>query len=300
MDCAAVSVSVGTVPLGDVDAANSLLQASGVTRVTQPASTSASVAKFAIVGVWPLLSGSWMVAPQPPVARSTKLGTLPAAIFSPSAWPLSAGPSRNCAFVQTDATVVISLIVTVGGALPPNTDSKAMAGLSPPDLSAADLPPWATRYNVVSLPAAFGASSTKRPSAPVLICASCLGAPALAPKSVTVEFAIGAPPPSTCPLIGRCGHRRIRQRASHDKRADPCATTPNAFAPKRGHIHSGLLRFNVATIFRPPAIQHSSLVHDGETGTRAGCGRTLRAQTGLNTDLWFSPHRRSRRRMCAP
>ena len=31
---------------------------SGVTRVAQPASASASVAKFAIVGVWPLLSGS--------------------------------------------------------------------------------------------------------------------------------------------------------------------------------------------------------------------------------------------------
>ena len=91
IDCAAVSVSVGTPPFGRVAAAKSLSHASGVTRVTQPASTSASVAKLAIVGVWPLLSGSWMVAPQPPVARSTKLGTLPAAIFSPQRVPLDRG-----------------------------------------------------------------------------------------------------------------------------------------------------------------------------------------------------------------
>ena len=58
MDCAAVSVSFGASPFGGVVAVKSLAHASGVTRVTHPASTSASVAKFAIVGVWPLLSGS--------------------------------------------------------------------------------------------------------------------------------------------------------------------------------------------------------------------------------------------------
>ena len=58
IDCAAVSVSVGAAPVGGVAAAKSLSHASALTRVTQPASTSASVAKLAIVGVWPLLSGS--------------------------------------------------------------------------------------------------------------------------------------------------------------------------------------------------------------------------------------------------
>ena len=46
-----------------------------------------SVANVAIVGVWPLLSASRMTAPYPPVARSTKLGTLPAAMRKPSVWP---------------------------------------------------------------------------------------------------------------------------------------------------------------------------------------------------------------------
>ena len=58
MDSAAVSVSLGASPFGDFAAWNSMSQAMGVTRVAQPASASASVAKLAIVGVWPLLSGS--------------------------------------------------------------------------------------------------------------------------------------------------------------------------------------------------------------------------------------------------
>ena len=84
MDCAAASVSFGALPRGSVAAANSLLQASAVTRVAQADSRSASVAKLAIVGVWLLLSESWIVVPHPPVCRSTKLGTLPAAIRRPS------------------------------------------------------------------------------------------------------------------------------------------------------------------------------------------------------------------------
>jgi hypothetical protein len=52
-----------------------------------------------------------MVAPQP----STKLVTLSAAILSPSECPLIAVPSMNCAFVHTDATVVISLRTTFAG-----------------------------------------------------------------------------------------------------------------------------------------------------------------------------------------
>src|SRR5438445_645088 len=63
MDWAAASVSVGAAPRGGVAAANSLAHASAVTRVAQPDSRSATVAKLAIVGVWPLLSGSWMDQP---------------------------------------------------------------------------------------------------------------------------------------------------------------------------------------------------------------------------------------------
>jgi hypothetical protein len=85
-----------------------------------------------------------MVTPYPPVSTSTKFGTLPAAMRSPSALPLMAVPSRNCALVQTDATVVNSLIVTLAGGLLPITEMSAMAGLSPPPLLAADTPPWAT------------------------------------------------------------------------------------------------------------------------------------------------------------
>ena len=58
MASAAVSVSVGASPLGGLAAWNSISHAMGVTRVAQPASASASVAKLAIVGVWPPLSGS--------------------------------------------------------------------------------------------------------------------------------------------------------------------------------------------------------------------------------------------------
>jgi hypothetical protein len=58
MASAAVSVSLGAGPLGGLAAWNSMSQALGVTRVAQPASVSAGVAKLAIVGVWPLLRGS--------------------------------------------------------------------------------------------------------------------------------------------------------------------------------------------------------------------------------------------------
>src|SRR5579871_4297452 len=142
MFSAAVRVSFGEAPVGDVAAYDRLLHASDLTSVTHPASKSASVAKFAIVGVWLLLSGSCMALPHPPVSTSTKLGTLPAAMRRPSAWPLSAAPSRNCALVQTEATVVNSLMVTFSGALFPSTARRAMAGLL--SLLPLGMPPVAT------------------------------------------------------------------------------------------------------------------------------------------------------------
>ena len=143
MVSAAVSVSLGASAFGDFAAWKSISQAMGVTRVAQPASASASVAKFAIVGVWPLLSGSWMGPPHPPVERSTKFGTLPAAMLRLSAGPLIAAPSRNCALVQTDATVVISLMVRWAGGVAPSTARNAISGLSPALLLTEATPPLA-------------------------------------------------------------------------------------------------------------------------------------------------------------
>src|SRR5262249_2516218 len=48
---------------------------------------------------------------------------------------------------------------------------------------------------------ADGALIENRPSAPVRAWPNCCGLPALAAKSVTVELAIGAPPPSTWPAM---------------------------------------------------------------------------------------------------
>src|SRR5271170_2703245 len=117
IEIAAASVSVGALPSGPVAAPKKLLHASTVTRVMQPAITSDSVLKFAMVGVWVLFRESWIMPPYPPVARSTKLGTLPAAMRRPSAYPLIPAPSRNGACVHTEATVVISLMLTVAGGL---------------------------------------------------------------------------------------------------------------------------------------------------------------------------------------
>ena len=63
MNSAAASVSVGALPSGAVAAANRLSHASAFTRVAQPASTFASVAKLARVGVCVLFSPSAIVAP---------------------------------------------------------------------------------------------------------------------------------------------------------------------------------------------------------------------------------------------
>src|SRR5215475_10091638 len=105
-----------------------------------------------------------MAPPQLPVARSTKLGTLPAAIFSCSGWPLIAVPSMNWLCVHTDAIVVISLIVTVGGGFEPNTAISAMAGLSPAALLVAGVPLFATKYRIASFAGSGAAAIVKRPS----------------------------------------------------------------------------------------------------------------------------------------
>ena len=86
-----------------------------------------------------------MVMPQPPVTKSTKLGTLPAVILSCNGKPLIAVPSMNWLCVHTEATVVISLIVTFARALAPSTVINAVASFGPVPLSAAVRPPFAVR-----------------------------------------------------------------------------------------------------------------------------------------------------------
>jgi len=210
IDSAAFSVLVGRPPPGGAAAANRLLQASAFTRVTQAASRSASVAKLAMVGVWLLLSGSWMAPPHPPVSTSTKLGTLPAAMRRLSGWPASVVSSRNCAFVHTDATVVISLRTTLEGGFAPRIVISAIAGLLPAPLLAEATPPVATRYRLASgVPVP---RITNLPSLSVLLCASCLGVPAPAANSVTVDWVIGRPPPNTWPLMSAANIRVAENR----------------------------------------------------------------------------------------
>ena len=111
-----------------------------------------------------------------------------------------ADPSMNWLWVQTDAMVVSSLIVTLDGGLLPSTVSSAIAAFSPLSLLAFGSPPTARMYRLVSLWAPV-LLTRKRPSPSVLVCASCLGAPALASHKVTVDWATGAPAPSTCPVM---------------------------------------------------------------------------------------------------
>src|SRR5262245_9371545 len=106
----------------------------------------------------------------------------------------------NWICVHTVATVVISLIVTVAGGCAPTEAIRAMAALSPLDGFAASLPPFAARYRIDPL-GTDGTLIENRPSAPVRAWPSRCGLPALAANSVTVELAIGAPPPSTRPAM---------------------------------------------------------------------------------------------------
>src|SRR5262245_27206331 len=106
----------------------------------------------------------------------------------------------NWLCVHTVATVVISLIVTLAGGWAPTEAIKAMAGFSPLDGFAAGLPPFAARYRIDPL-GTDGAPIENCPSAPVRAWPNCFGVPTLAAKNVTVELAIGAPPPSTWPAM---------------------------------------------------------------------------------------------------
>src|SRR5208337_3517178 len=189
----ASSVFLGVVPPVGVAALKKRARQSSLATVKDAVISEPRVSKLAIVVVMELLSGSSSTLPHPPVERSTRSGTFPAAIFSPSGFPEIPVLLMKRAFVNTDATVVSSLIVTLAGGLLPTTAKSAMAGLSPPALLALATPPVATRYRMPSLLAPL-ARTSKRPSSLVLVWASCLGAPELASHNVTVDFAMGAPP----------------------------------------------------------------------------------------------------------
>ena len=125
-------------------------------------------------------------------------------------------------WVHTDATVVISLIVTLAGGLLPSTVISAMAGLSPLPLSAVACRRWRP-----------GTASPRRRAHRARPARSghrrrCAPAPAAAARracrqSVTVELAIGAPAPRTWPSSGAAmaGPARPTLKAAHAMAAGP-------------------------------------------------------------------------------
>src|SRR5262249_49428996 len=181
-----------------------------------------SVSNFANVVVIELLSGSRSTLPHSPVAGSTKFGAFPAAIRNPSGFHEIASPLMKRAEVDVDATVVSSLMTTLAGGVLPSTVSNAMAGLSPLPLLTVASPPLATRYRMTSAPNVSWLPSSKRPSLFVRVWASCLGSPALAPQSVTVEFASGPPPAWTWPST------RTLDRCCADASMPAAVTAPKA------------------------------------------------------------------------
>src|SRR5271157_3880399 len=234
MFCAAVSVSVGVEPPTGVAAAKNLSHASPLTRVVQPASKFPSVLNVAMLVVCELFRGSRITGPKPPVVRSTRLGTLPAAIRRPSACPLITVPSMNCACVHTEAMVVNSLITTLDGGSLPSTAISVMRSLSPAVLSAGALPPCAIRYRLASCAGASAELIAKLPSASVTAQASCTGAAAVAAQSVTVARSTGPPPlmtwPFTSPVSGSQGPGELRAGSSASEISLVALSTPSRAA----------------------------------------------------------------------
>ena len=167
MPAIASSVVVGAVPPDGVAALKNRLRHASSATVAQAAMSEPSVSSVASVAVWVLLSGSRSTLPHLPVTGSTKLGTFPAAIRSPSGFPEIASPLMNRAAVKAEATVVSSLTVTFAGDEVPSSAISAMASL----LFAAvfSVPPLATRYRTTSLPGVSAVRISNRPSAPVFV-----------------------------------------------------------------------------------------------------------------------------------
>src|SRR5215469_3235192 len=141
MPAIASSVLFGRTPPIGVAALRKRLRQSSLPTVAKAAISDPSVFSFAKVVFWVMLIGSSSTGPHAPVAGSTRLGTLPAAIRNPSGLPASVSPLRNRAFVNAEATVVSSLITTLLGGLLPKMASSAIAGLSPFGLLPLACPP---------------------------------------------------------------------------------------------------------------------------------------------------------------
>ena len=125
---------MGVAPPVGVAALKKRARQSSFATVAKAVMSEPSVFRFASVVVWVLLSGSRSTLPHPPVAGSTRFGTFPAAIRSPSGLPEIDSPLMNRAAVNAEATVVSSFMTTLAGNLPPSTVNSTMAGLSPPAL----------------------------------------------------------------------------------------------------------------------------------------------------------------------
>ena len=100
MPAIASSVFFGVAPPGGVAALRKRARQSSLATVRKAAISEPSVSRFASVVVWVLLSGSTITLPHPPVVGSTRFGTLPAAMRSPSGLPEIASPSMNRAAVK--------------------------------------------------------------------------------------------------------------------------------------------------------------------------------------------------------
>ncbi len=85
-----------------------------------------------------------------------------------------------------------------------------------------------------------------RPSLSVFVCASCLGAPALAAHRVTVDWAMGAPPPSTWPLMSAA-----KAHAAKDKVETRTAASIGLRIADLEFIRSPCPRIRVVNLLNP-------------------------------------------------
>ncbi len=162
--------------------------------------TSAKVAKLAMVGVWPLLSGSWMSPPHPPVCEIDEIRHIAGgdaqaervALDRGAIDELRMGPDRGDGRHFVDRHMGRRLVAQHGQKRQRRIVAAGLVG-------GRNGRPWRRDKARASAPGAATESKAKCPSASVRACAICCGAPEPAAQSVTVELATGCPPPRTCP-----------------------------------------------------------------------------------------------------
>src|SRR5262245_32722751 len=102
MPAMASSVFFGAAPPGGVAALRKRLRQSSLDVALKAAISDARVFSLAKVVFWVMLMGSRITLPQPPVAGSTRLGALPAAIRKPSGLPEIDSPLMKRAATNAD------------------------------------------------------------------------------------------------------------------------------------------------------------------------------------------------------